>query len=164
MSRLKTANRLLAAQARDHDADLPFRRVLPAGRSADILHYLFGGTFPATRLRSHAHSFVIDENRTLLKSYPQFCAIGADPGQSRSGEGLSSAMFRGLVSWLIFRWQERDGPAVSQPSRKGFGSRLIERVLALELMGDVRIIYEPSGVICEIVAPLAADWEEGLQS
>jgi two-component sensor histidine kinase len=58
------------------------------------------------------------------------------------------------IPWLIFCWQEQDGPAVSQPSRKGFGSRLIERVLALELMGDVRINYEPSGVICKIVAPL----------
>jgi two-component sensor histidine kinase len=68
------------------------------------------------------------------------------------------------VPWFIFRWQEQDGPAVSQPSRKGFGSRLIERVLALELSGDVRITYETSGVVCEIVAPLAADWEEKSQT
>jgi len=32
--------------------------------------------------------------------------------------------------------------------------RLIERGLAAELNGEARIAYEPSGVVCEIVAPL----------
>ena len=31
---------------------------------------------------------------------------------------------------LILRWQEKDGPPVTPPSRKGFGSRVIERGLA----------------------------------
>ncbi len=63
-----------------------------------------------------------------------------------------------------FRWQERDGPPVSQPTHTGFGSQLIERALALELNGEVRITYDPAGVICEIVAPLSAEWEEGSQA
>ncbi|WP_292612528.1 PAS domain S-box protein [Nitrobacter sp. 62-13] len=61
---------------------------------------------------------------------------------------------------LAFRWQERYGPAVSQPSRKGFGSQLIERVLAFELGGQVHIAYPPEGVVCEIIAPLSAEWEK----
>ncbi len=46
-----------------------------------------------------------------------------------------------LISWtiepslegnrLLLRWQEKDGPPVTPPSRKGFGSRVIERGLAL---------------------------------
>jgi phenylacetate-CoA ligase len=43
---------------------------------------MLGGAFAASQLRIHVRSFVLDENRTLLKSHPQFCAIGADPGQS----------------------------------------------------------------------------------
>ncbi len=65
---------------------------------------------------------------------------------------------------LIFCWQEQDGPKVSPPSRRGFGSQLIERLLALELKGEVKITYAPAGVICEIVAPLAAEWDEGAQT
>jgi len=65
---------------------------------------------------------------------------------------------------LLFRWQERNGPAVSPPTRRGFGSQLIERALGLELKGKVRIIYDPAGVICEIVAPLSAEWEEASQT
>lgn len=62
---------------------------------------------------------------------------------------------------LTFRWQEQGGPAVSPPSRRGFGSQLIERVLGFELRGEVKVTYDPAGVICEIVAPLSAEWDEG---
>jgi hypothetical protein len=68
-------------QAIKHNPDF-FRREMAAGSAANVLDNLFGRTFPAASLRRHVRSFVIDENRTLLKSYPQFCAIGADPGQA----------------------------------------------------------------------------------
>ena len=46
---------------------------------------------------------------------------------------------------LILRWQEKDGPPVAPPSHKGFGSRVIERGLALELEGAViSIIRRPA--------------------
>ena len=51
-------------------------------------------------------------------------------------------------------WKESGGPAVTPPGRKGFGSRLIERGLAQELNGEVRLAYDPAGVSCEIVMPL----------
>jgi two-component sensor histidine kinase len=67
-------------------------------------------------------------------------------------------------SGLIFRWEEQNGPEVSPPSRRGFGSQLIERVLAGELQGKVQITYDPTGIVCEIDAPLSAEWEEASQS
>jgi len=54
------------------------------------------------------------------------------------------------------RWQERGGPAVSAPERKGFGSLMIERALAVQLDGEVKIDYAECGVVCSIDAPLAA--------
>jgi PAS domain S-box-containing protein len=65
---------------------------------------------------------------------------------------------------LALRWQERSGPPVSPPSQKGFGSRLIERSLALELAGEVHISYEPNGVLCDISAPLPAAWKNGVEA
>ena len=53
---------------------------------------------------------------------------------------------------LCFEWLEADGPTVRPPSRKGFGTRLIERNLAQELGGTVRIEYRETGVWCEITA------------
>ncbi|MFC4172983.1 sensor histidine kinase [Microvirga sp. GCM10011540] len=67
------------------------------------------------------------------------------------------------VPHLILRWQERGGPFVSPPRQKGFGSRLIERSLALELAGEVKISYDPAGVICEVSAPLADERDIGVE-
>ena len=55
---------------------------------------------------------------------------------------------------MRLRWQESGGPPVTPPGRKGFGSRLIEGGLAQELDGEVRLDYEPAGVVCQIVLPV----------
>ena len=57
-----------------------------------------------------------------------------------------------------FTWTESGGPPVSEPApdRKGFGSRLIERMLAGDFSGDAKISYRPDGVVCELIAPLSA--------
>ncbi len=52
-------------------------------------------------------------------------------------------------------WEEAGGPEVTPPTRRGFGSRLIETGLALDLEGEVKINYHPQGVTCSIFAPLA---------
>jgi PAS domain S-box-containing protein len=54
---------------------------------------------------------------------------------------------------LILRWQETDGPPVNPPSRKGFGSRVIERGLAHELEGTVALDYPSTGVVCTMSLP-----------
>src|SRR5690606_10072448 len=74
-------NAVFATKTVQHDPDLVFRGKVPPCRPADVFDHMLGGAFAASRLRIHVRSFVLDENRTLLKSHPQFCAIGADPGQ-----------------------------------------------------------------------------------
>ncbi|MBJ6124888.1 PAS domain-containing sensor histidine kinase [Microvirga splendida] len=58
-------------------------------------------------------------------------------------------------SHLHLHWQESGGPTVQPPARQGFGSRLIERSLARELNGNVRIEFDPAGVLCTVDAPLS---------
>ena len=55
---------------------------------------------------------------------------------------------------LHLRWTERGGPRVEPPSRRGFGSRMIERGLAAELGGTVHIDFQPEGIVCTVDAPL----------
>ena len=55
---------------------------------------------------------------------------------------------------LRLEWAERGGPLVVPPSRKGFGSRMIERGLAAELDASVKLEYAPQGVLCVIEALL----------
>jgi PAS domain S-box-containing protein len=56
---------------------------------------------------------------------------------------------------LIIHWQEKDGPPVAPPSHKGFGSRVIERGVAHELEGTVRLDYRADGMICTMTIPVA---------
>ena len=57
---------------------------------------------------------------------------------------------------LRLRWVEENGPPVIQPIRRGLGLRLIERGLSYGLRADVRLLFEPSGMRCEVDAPLDA--------
>jgi PAS domain S-box-containing protein len=62
---------------------------------------------------------------------------------------------------LILQWREKDGPPVAPPSRKGFGSQVIERGLAHELVGTVHLDYRADGVICAIDIPVPRAARDG---
>lgn len=65
------------------------------------------------------------------------------------------------------RWQESGGPPVVAPSRRGFGSRLIERTFP-SAQGRAESAYLPSGLLFTLDAPLEAlkdgDGENGEQT
>jgi light-regulated signal transduction histidine kinase (bacteriophytochrome)/CheY-like chemotaxis protein len=54
---------------------------------------------------------------------------------------------------LVLSWTESGGPAVRQPTRRGFGSTLIERALAMETDGQATLRYLPGGVVCDVALP-----------
>jgi CheY-like chemotaxis protein len=54
---------------------------------------------------------------------------------------------------LLFHWRESGGPAVAPPTRKGFGSTIIDRSIPYDLGGEARIDYKPSGVEAEFRIP-----------
>jgi two-component sensor histidine kinase len=56
---------------------------------------------------------------------------------------------------LDLSWREYGGPRVAPPSRRGFGSRLIETALSYDLDGQSRLEFAPEGVHCSITANLA---------
>lgn len=57
-------------------------------------------------------------------------------------------------AWVRLRWSESGGPAVSAPTRRGSGTRLITSGIPMELGGTSVIDYSPSGVVCVIEFPL----------
>lgn len=57
---------------------------------------------------------------------------------------------------LHIEWRESGGPPVTEPTRRGFGSRLIERGLAGELDGEVELTFAETGLCCSVDAPLPA--------
>jgi PAS domain S-box-containing protein len=54
---------------------------------------------------------------------------------------------------LCFSWRERGGPAVAEPQRRGFGSRLIR--MGLSGTGDTTLSYARTGLRAEFRAPLS---------
>lgn len=53
---------------------------------------------------------------------------------------------------LHLRWAETGGPAVREPTRQGFGGRIIERSIA-QIQGRTRFDWHPKGLVCEITLP-----------
>jgi PAS domain S-box-containing protein len=62
---------------------------------------------------------------------------------------------------LLLCWREKDGPPVTPPSHKGFGSRVIERGLALEVEGMVDLDYRPGGLVCTMTLRAPTDVLDG---
>jgi PAS domain S-box-containing protein len=50
---------------------------------------------------------------------------------------------------LHLRWAETGGPAVQKPTRKGFGGRVTEQLIA-QLKGKTRFDWRAEGLVCEI--------------
>ncbi|WP_173933602.1 PAS domain-containing sensor histidine kinase [Chelativorans sp. Marseille-P2723] len=87
---------------------------------------------------------------------------------------LSCPTGRVTISWKVglpgteqefsISWAEAGGPLVQEPQRKGFGSRLIEEVLAADFRGTVQLVYRPEGVRCDLITtmkeldPVEAQW------
>ncbi len=79
---------------------------------------------------------------------------------------LSVKTGRVTVSWgmedatcgrcLHLRWVERGGPKVEPPTSQGFGAELIRRMITYDLDGTVEAAFDPEGLCCDIVFPLAA--------
>jgi PAS domain S-box-containing protein len=74
--------------------------------------------------------------------------------------GLSNDGGRVDVEWeidgdrLSFTWREAGGPEVVVPSKRGFGTRMIERGLASDLDGVVTLDFNPGGLVFTVVCPL----------
>jgi two-component sensor histidine kinase len=61
-----------------------------------------------------------------------------------------------LVSEELVRveWLERGGPPVKQQRSRGFGTDLIERIVAHELRHPVELDFDPKGVRCVLLIPV----------
>ncbi|EKV32069.1 sensor histidine kinase, putative [Caenispirillum salinarum AK4] len=55
---------------------------------------------------------------------------------------------------LMVVWKESGGQPVAEPSRSGFGTRLIRRVVPHDLDGTVDLRFEPTGAVCRLTMPM----------
>ena len=73
----------------------------------------------------------------------------------RGRVAISSRVDDADATKLRIIWSEHGGPPVGAPTRRGFGTRLIEEALAYEVAGSVATLRYPNhGVRCDIAIPL----------
>ena len=78
----------------------------------------------------------------------KYGALSTDTGHVEITSTVDDTMLR-------LTWTEKGGPPVRVPSRLSFGSRLISQ-LGAQLHGQVRLKYEPTGLVYELEAPVSA--------
>jgi PAS domain S-box-containing protein len=62
---------------------------------------------------------------------------------------------------LTMSWTERNGPPVSPPERRGFGSTVIASMARATVGGEVQLDYAPSGLVWRLTCPAANGLETG---
>jgi two-component sensor histidine kinase len=129
-----------------HAADL--RAVIEAGLAGIGGHRsridLKGPAVPLNAQAALALTLALHELATNATKYG---ALSNETGTVELEWGIGEANF-------TFLWRERGGPVVIPPTRRGFGSRLIERSLRSYFRGEAVLWFAPEGVEFRIDAPL----------
>ena len=121
---------------------------------AELLPYLHGGdhevsvTGPETELAPN-------DALSLGLALHELATNAAKYGALSQPGGKVSVDWR-MVSEKLVRveWLERDGPPVKQERNRGFGTDLIERIVAHELRTPVELDFDPEGVRCVLLIPV----------
>jgi two-component sensor histidine kinase len=54
---------------------------------------------------------------------------------------------------LVLSWTETGGPLVKPPTRRGFGTRVMDGMIRRQLNGEMRFEWHAEGLACEIALP-----------
>lgn len=115
-----------------------------------------GGAFriagPRVMLGARAVSAFSLALHELATNASKYGALTTNNGTVTITWEIASSAHNSLVH---FQWSEMGGPSVSVPQRRGFGSRVIESALAVEIGGTAEIDFRPSGILFEVTAPLS---------
>ncbi|MEP7457704.1 sensor histidine kinase, partial [Phyllobacterium sp. SB3] len=142
-------NMLMSTQWESAGIYETLRAALAPHGGADGRFDISGPDFTMTPKQSLSMALTLHELATNATKYG---ALSNDTGRIRISWTI--ARIGNQKDALEFMWRETGGPAVSEPRSKGFGSRLISRVLAADFNGDVRINYPAEGVVCMLTAQL----------
>jgi PAS domain S-box-containing protein len=148
LSALSTAHNILAATAwRGASLEALVRDQLELGGASSERYTCDGPEVwlapqPAVRL-----ALILHELGTNARKYG---ALSVPEGRVDLVWAIGEADPTPVIS---LSWREVDGPPVSPPSRRGFGSLLIEQSLRAD-GGCADMRFEPKGLLCKVRVPL----------
>ena len=98
---------------------------------------------------------------TLTLAFHELATNAAKYGALSANQGRVKIFWEaqptGAPKEILLQWRESGGPVVEAPSRKGFGTMLIEKVLAYEAEGEAKLDFLPTGVAFVFRLPLSAN-------
>jgi two-component sensor histidine kinase len=139
---------LLLARWTSADLGKIVRGATEAFDNPDVPKFTITG--PDVRMASGAVIAIAMTLNELCTNTTKFGALSVPAGRVDIAWMLDPA-----TQHLRLTWTERDGPAVTAPEKRSFGTRLIE-TLGKQLKGDVRLSYEPGGLVYAFDVPLAS--------
>jgi len=90
----------------------------------------------------------------LATNAGKYGALSTDRGRVNACWGIESNTFN--MSWI-----ETDGPPVSAPERRGFGTMVMEAMAEHSVDGTVHLEYAPAGVTWRLLCLAANALESG---
>ena len=140
----------LLLQARWTSADLGkvVRGATEAFDNPDAAKFTIDG--PTIRITSGAVIAIAMTLNELCTNTTKFGALSVSTGHVDIAWTLDAEKQR-----VHLAWTEKEGPPVEAPSKRSFGTRLIE-TLGRQLKGDVKLSYEADGFAYVLDVPLAS--------
>ena len=130
-------------------AAAPLKKLLEAEAEAWITKSREGLVFagPNVLLDSRAYQTMALVFHELMTNAAKYGALSTPHGS------LSVTWSIGTDDDLVIVWSESGGPAVKPPSRRGFGTVVVEQTIPFELRGEARVEYRFEGVYARFTVP-----------
>lgn len=158
-------------------------RIRALSATHDLLTNSEWGTTPiASVIQVELAPYTNDDDHTVVTSGPDVelapndalslgLAIHELATNAAKYGSLSCAGGKVEVEWSLvndklarIRWTESNGPEVALPKKRGFGTDLIEKIVAHELRHPVELDFDPEGVRCTLLVPVREPSEFELRS
>jgi PAS domain S-box-containing protein len=146
-------DRRIHSMAKAHD--LLTARAWTGANLADVVQRALEA-FPSARVRMSGAAVDVSPKHALTLSLAlhELATNATKYGALSYPQGRVSVGWRAQENNLYLNWDESGGPPVAAPTQKGFGSRLLEELVARDLGGDVKLDYDVSGLRCSIAVAL----------
>jgi NO-binding membrane sensor protein with MHYT domain/two-component sensor histidine kinase len=115
---------------------------------SDLMGYRISFNGPNLRLNGVAAQSIGMALHELATNAGKYGALSTDAGRVDVVWRVDSAIFK-------MAWTERQGPPVTPPDGRGFGSTVVEAMAKRAVNGEVQLEFDPAGVVWHLSCPAA---------
>jgi two-component sensor histidine kinase len=111
-----------------------------------------------TRVRINGPDVMLEPNtaQMIAIALHELATNAAKYGSLSTADGDVEIAWSGTADGrLRLRWTESGGSPITPPTHRGFGTRVMEKIIGEQRGGQVRFDWRAQGLTCEIALPLA---------